>query len=87
MQPVSCTGWRLLFKLEAYRLNFLEPRFSSKILYILDERVPHRQKRGLITLLVTVVASTLKESIEIKLFIIAKVLRAGIQAMEVTRTK
>ena len=65
------------FKLDAHRINFLKPSFSSKILDILDERVRRRQKQDLVTLLGTVVPSMLKESIEIEVFFSAKVLRAG----------
>ncbi|MCY0725572.1 hypothetical protein OVW19_27935, partial [Klebsiella pneumoniae] len=77
MQPVPGTGWRSLFEPEACRLKFLEPPFSSKILYVLDERVPHSQKRGFVTLLVAVVPSMSQKDIEIKVFFSAKVLRAG----------
>ena len=76
MQPVPCTGRRSLFELEAVRIKFLKPSFSSKILDILDERVSRRQKRGFVTLLVAIVPSMLKESIEVKVFFSAEVPRA-----------
>ena len=85
MQPVPSTGWRSLFKLDAYRFKFLKPSFTSKILDILDERVPRRQTRVLVTLLVPVVPSMLKASIEVKIFLSVKVLRAGTQAVKLTR--
>ena len=84
MQPVPSTGWRSLFKLDAYRLKFLKPPFSSNVFDILDEGVRRRQKRVLITLLVTVVPSMSQEDIEIKFFFSAKVPRAGTQAVKLT---
>ena len=82
MQPVPSTGWRSPFEPEACCLKFLEPPFSSKILYVLDERVPRSQKRCFVTLLVAIVPSMSKEDIEIKIFFSAKVLRAGTQAVK-----
>ena len=77
MQPVPGTGWRSLFEPEAHRLKLLKPPFSSKILDVLDERVPRCQKRVLVTLLITVVPSMSEEAIEVKIFFSAKVARAG----------
>ena len=37
MQPIPCTEWRSLFKLDVNRLRFLEPNFTSKIIYFLVE--------------------------------------------------
>ena len=84
MQPVPSTGWRSLFELEAHCLKLLEPPFSSKILYVLDERVPRCQKRVLVTLLITVVPSMSEEEIEIEVLFSAKVLRAGAYAVKLT---
>ena len=85
-----CSGylapfWNALLKLNAHRIKFLKPRFSSKILEVLDERVPRRQKRGLVTLLGTVALSMLKEIIEIEVFYTAKVFRAETQIVKITR--
>ena len=77
MQPVPNTGWRSLFELEAHCLKLLEPPFASKILYVLNERVPRCLKRVLVTLLITVVPSMSEEDIEVKIFFSAKVARAG----------
>ena len=85
MQPVPSTGWRSPFEPEASCLKFLEPPFSSKILYVLDERVPRSQKRCFVTLLVAVVPSMSKEDIEIKIVFCAKVLRAGTLAVKLSR--
>ena len=85
MQPVPCTGWRSLFKLDAYRFKFLKPSFSSKILDILDERVPRCQMRYLVTLLVVIIPSMPKEGMEMEVFLSAKVARAGTQAVMLIR--
>ena len=77
MQPVPSTGWRSLFKLEAYRLKLLKPPFSPKVLNILDEGIPRRQKRVLVTLLIAVVPSMSEEDIEVEILFSAKVARAG----------
>ena len=87
MQPVPCTGWRSLLKLGAHRFKFLEPSFSSKIIDVLDERFPRRQKRVLVTLFVTVVPSMSEKDIEIKVFFSARVLRAKTQTVKLTRVE
>ena len=50
----------------------------SKYFYILDERVPRLKKGVLITLLVTVIPSMVKESIDIEIFFSAKVVCSGV---------
>ena len=73
---------RLLFKLAARSIKFVQPRLAANILNVADERISRLHQRELVSLAVAVVPSMSDEDIDVKFMLSAIISRTGVKTMD-----
>ena len=82
MHFVSSTVLRLLLKLIASCIKFVEPGFMTNVVDVDDKRVPRLRQRKFVFISVAAVPSMSEKDIDVEILLSAIVFRTDINTME-----